>query len=312
MARKIFSFGRPIIDITQIVDENKMFISPGGVEFNFTVNCAILGIPTTFYGSVGNDEFLHHFKNETVKIQRLELAFTVIENLPTARILITQKRDEDGNKKMINKIIDYGASESIQLMSLLTKLWDPSYSMVFSSLFSANTPKIREAWLNFIRIAKICQKKVIVSLAGMATIESAIREDLLKVIKDNSDIVFMNLQEFHECLPNCSDVSEVKRLFPSTKIVVITKGESGAVIFEENKQIPINPYPINKKGEIYEIGAGDAFAAGFVAGLINKKLNIEEAGFYAAKVASVKLLISKSNLTSETKGGKDDMDGLYI
>ena len=76
-------------------------------------------------------------------------------------------------------------------------------------------------------------------------------------------------------------VQNIKQLF--SDIVVITMGSEGSVILSKsNNLIKISPFKVNA---IDTVGAGDAFAGGFLYG-INNGLDYEESGKLASALSS--------------------------
>jgi fructokinase len=109
--------------------------------------------------------------------------------------------------------------------------------------------------------------KVAMSLSDLFCVDRH-KPHFLNLVKNKLDITFTNEQEI-TCLIEANNFSEVidfsKQL---NKLIVITRGEKGAVaingeeIFENN---------VKKNLKIVDLtGAGDLFAAGFLHGYINK------------------------------------------
>ena len=128
----IFCFGRPIIDITASIKErflhkiginekssgkismNRMelllkqlsreadhiLVSAGGVECNMAINSAILGIPSTFVGAIGDDYFHLIFKDSLGFVEKLNLCLIPATNpINSAIIAVIWITNEDGEKK---------------------------------------------------------------------------------------------------------------------------------------------------------------------------------------------------------------------
>jgi hypothetical protein len=74
------------------------------------------------------------------------------------------------------------------------------------------------------------------------------------------------------------------------RCLIVTKGNRGAIVYFRNKKHNFNAKKI-KSGDT--IGAGDTFFAGFIAGFVKSKGDVEKSGKFATKEAE-KFLISKS------------------
>ena len=95
----------------------------------------------------------------------------------------------------------------------------------------------------------------------------------LELIKNKLDITFANEQEITSLI-EAKDFNEVINFSKQlNKLVVITRGEKGAVAIQGEEVIETD---IQKNLKILDLtGAGDLFAAGFLHGYINK-LSIKE------------------------------------
>jgi fructokinase len=94
------------------------------------------------------------------------------------------------------------------------------------------------------------------------------KSHFLNLVKNKLDITFANEQEiislieaknFNEAINFCKQLD---------KLIVITRGEKGAIAINNQEIIEIEP---KKNLRIVDLtGAGDLFAAGFLYGYINK------------------------------------------
>ena len=105
----------------------------------------------------------------------------------------------------------------------------------------------------------------------------------LNLIKNKLDITFANEQEIISLIEakNFNDVINFTKQL--NKLVVITRGEKGAVAIKGEEVIETK---IQKNLKILDLtGAGDLFAAGFLHGHINK-LSIKESLEKGTEMAS--------------------------
>jgi sugar/nucleoside kinase (ribokinase family) len=109
--------------------------------------------------------------------------------------------------------------------------------------------------------------KVAMSLSDLFCVDRH-KPHFLNLVKDKLDITFANEQEISSLI-NAKNFNEVidfsKKL---NKLVVVTRGEKGAVAIKGNE---IFESDIKRNLKIIDLtGAGDLFAAGFLHGHVNK------------------------------------------
>jgi sugar/nucleoside kinase (ribokinase family) len=108
--------------------------------------------------------------------------------------------------------------------------------------------------------------------------------DNLKKVISKVDVLMINDDEArqltgHKTLPLAA--AAVHEMGPKT--VVIKKGEHGAIMFEEGQTFFSPAMPLEKV--IDPTGAGDAYRAGFYAGL-SRRRGLDECGWLGAAAAS--------------------------
>ena len=90
----------------------------------------------------------------------------------------------------------------------------------------------------------------------------------LNLVKNNLDIIFSNEQEIASLIEakNFHEIVNFSKLI--NKLVIVTRGDKGAVAVSGDKVIETG---IQKNLKIVDLtGAGDLFASGFLHGYINK------------------------------------------
>jgi fructokinase len=110
-------------------------------------------------------------------------------------------------------------------------------------------------------------KKVAMSLSDQFCVDRH-KADFLDLVKNKLDITFANEQEITSLIEakNFEEVINFSKQLD--KLVVVTRGEKGAVAVNGNEIIECG---IQKNLKIIDLtGAGDLFAAGFLHGYINK------------------------------------------
>jgi fructokinase len=109
------------------------------------------------------------------------------------------------------------------------------------------------------------------------------RDGFRRLIAEGVDILFAN--EVEVCsLYQCNDFAEaVAAAACDIPLAVLTQSEKGSVILQDGKIVEVAAVPTSV---VDTTGAGDAYAAGFLAAYTRGK-SLEEAGILGAKAAAL-------------------------
>tara|TARA_Y100001970_G_C14244605_1_gene867206 strand:+ start:1128 stop:2144 length:1017 start_codon:yes stop_codon:yes gene_type:complete len=234
----------------------------GGSAANTACCLSKLGDKAHFIGRIKNDEMGRVFSSEIrscgVSFQSEEIK----EGPQTAHSLIFITPDAQrtmctflGSSTQFNSNnIDLKEIEMAKILYLEGYLWDH-----------------KEAKLAFIKacnIAKRSNTKIALSLSDKFCVERH-KESLLKLINERIDVLFGNEDEY-KILLNTEDINpKINWLRKLCNIAIITMGEKGSIIITNKDLINIEAY---KMGDLVDTtGAGDAYAGGFISGLVNGK-----------------------------------------
>ena len=234
----------------------------GGSVANSIVGISQLGDKTGFIGKISDDEFGIKYE-EGLKKENVEYFYQKKkEELPTGTCLILVTPDSErtmctflGTAGKINENdIDSNAIKKSEIILLEGYLWDEG------------EPK--KAFNKAINNAS----KVAMSLSDKFCVDRH-KSNFLELVKNKLDITFANEQEIMSLIET-KDFNEVINFSKQlNKLVVVTRGEKGAVAILGEKVIESG---IQQNLKILDLtGAGDLFAAGFLHGHVNK-LSIEE------------------------------------
>ena len=288
---KILGIGNAIVDVICKVDDNfisknnltkstmKLFFDEsefknliknlkiektvsGGSVANSIVGISQLGDKVGFIGKVSDDEFGSKYE-EGLKKENVEYFYSKKkEELPTGTCLILVTPDTErtmctflGTAGKINENdIDTNAIKKSEIIFLEGYLWDKG------------EPK--KAFNKAINIAN----KVAMSLSDQFCVDRH-KPHFLELVKNKLDITFANEQEITSLI-EAKDFNEVINFSKQLKkLVVVTRGEKGAVAIQGEEVIETD---IQQNLKILDLtGAGDLFAAGFLHGHVNK-LSIKE------------------------------------
>jgi len=283
---KILGIGNAIVDVVCKVDDNfiiknnlikstmKLFFDEnefkkllidlkiektvsGGSVANSIVGISQLGSEAGFIGKISDDEFGAKYE-EGLKIENVEYFYSKKrELLPTGTCLILVTPDSErtmctflGTAGKINENdINPDIVKKSEIVFLEGYLWDEG------------EPK--KAFNKAINNSN----KVALSLSDQFCVERH-KAHFLNLVKNKVDITFANEQEITSLI-DANNFNEVINFSKQLdKLIVLTRGEKGAVSICGEEVIEINA---KKNIKIVDLtGAGDLFAAGFLFGYINK------------------------------------------
>jgi fructokinase len=229
----------------------------GGSIANSIVGLSQLGDKVGFIGKVSDDDFGSKYE-EGLKKEKVEYFYSKKkEELPTGTCLILVTPDSErtmctflGTAGKINENdVSSDAIKKSEIIFLEGYLWDEG------------EPK--KAFDKAINNAN----KVAMSLSDLFCVDRH-KPHFLNLVKNKLDITFANEQEITSLIDakNFDEVINFSKKL--NKLVVVTRGEKGAVAVDGDVVIETD---IQKNLKIVDLtGAGDLFAAGFLHGYINK------------------------------------------
>ena len=282
---KILGIGNAIVDVICKVDDNfieqnnltkgtmKLFFDEnefqnllknlkiektvsGGSVANSIVGISQLGNKSGFIGKISDDEFGANYE-EGLKKENVEYFYSKKkEELPTGTCLILVTPDSErtmctflGTAGKINENdVSSDAIKKSEIIFLEGYLWDEG------------EPK--KAFDKAINNAK----KVAMSLSDLFCVDRH-KPHFLNLVKNKLDITFANEQEITSLIEAKSFDEVINFSKQLNKLLVVTRGEKGAVAVKGNEVFESN---VHKNLKIVDLtGAGDLFAAGFLHGYIN-------------------------------------------
>ena len=234
----------------------------GGSVANSIVGLSQLGNNVGFIGKISDDDLGNKYE-EGLKKENVQYFYSKKkEAIPTGTCLILITPDSErtmvtflGTAGKINENdIDTNAVKKSEILFLEGYLWDEG------------EPK--KAFEKAINNAN----KVAMSLSDLFCVERH-KPHFLDLVKNKLDITFANEQEIMSLIDAKKFDEVINFAKQINKLIVITRGDKGAVAINKNEIIECNA---KKDLKIKDLtGAGDLFAAGFLHGLINNKSSKE-------------------------------------
>ena len=229
----------------------------GGSVANSIVSISQLGDKAGFIGKISDDEFGSNYE-EGLKKEKVEYFYSKKkEELPTGTCLILVTPDSERTMctflgtagKISESDVNSAAINKSEIIFLEGYLWDEG------------EPK--KAFDKAINNAN----KVAMSLSDQFCVDRH-KPHFLNLVKNKLDITFANEQEITSLIDAKSFDEVINFSKQLHKLVVITRGEKGAVSINGEKIVECD---IQKNLKIVDLtGAGDLFAAGFLHGYVNK------------------------------------------
>ena len=230
----------------------------GGSVANSIVGLSQLGNKVGFIGKVSDDKLGNKYE-EGLKKENVAFFYSKKkEEIPTGTCLILITPDSERTMitflgtagKISEKDIDVDAIKKSEILFLEGYLWD-----------EGEPKKAFEKAIQY-------SNKVAMSLSDLFCVERH-KNHFLELVKNKLDITFANEQEIISLI-NAKHIEEVVNFAKEIdKLIVVTRGEKGALAVNEGKVVECSA---KKNLKIKDLtGAGDLFAGGFLHGLTNNK-----------------------------------------
>lgn len=252
---------------------------PGGAPMNVALHLNAIGMDVTVASSIGNDQAGEELKQF---LEDSGVATNYIQTdleLPTSEVLV--HLDENNNASY--EICEPVAWDNIRLTETLQEKAKHAGLMIYGSLASRNA-ETRNTLMSLLENDAI-------KLIDVNFRKPYDKQDVVEMLLEKTDIVKLNDDElfvfagWHNKATN--DEKELIKWFATNynvQMVCVTKGEKGALLYCEGE---FYVHPGFKVNAVDTVGAGDAFLAGIVAALLQKKKTEEALAFACATGAFV-------------------------
>ncbi len=253
----------------QLIDETRAeslygvmgpaIVVSGGSAANTAVGAAALGAKVGFVGKVKDDELGRLFRHDLGAVGvRFDTA-AAIDGPATARcfVLVTP----DGERTMNTYLgacqnldvadIDEDEVASAKVVYLEGYLWDP--------------PAAKDAFRKAVAIAHRAGNQVALSLSDPFCV-GRYRGEFRELIRDGSvDILFANTHELMSLYETGGEAAAFAALREERVTGIVTRSAEGATVVTRDAMIEVPAFPVT--AVVDTTGAGDLFAAGYLAGL---------------------------------------------
>ena len=244
-------------------------MASGGSAANTMSGLAQLGIEAGFLSKIGKDEVGRFFEKQMTESHVKPLMLT--SNTPSGRVqaLVTP----DGERTFATCL---GAAAEMCADDIKPELFEGWDILYVEGYLVANPTMLDKA----VTTAKAAGLKIAIDMASYNVVEES-RDYFMQLIENYVDYVFANEQEAH-ALTGMEPLQALDFLASRCEIAVVKVGAKGAYIKRGNEMVTVPPMKANV---IDTNGAGDMWAAGFMAGLV-KGENLAKCGQMGSIVAA--------------------------
>jgi sugar/nucleoside kinase (ribokinase family) len=249
--------GRPVDSLapagtSQPLDEVRL--SPGGNAINTGIALARLGVPVEIAAAVGNDR-LGRLMREAVRAEGIgDSSLVTLEGLATSVSIVLV--ESGGERRLLHF---RGANAGFSLQHLDWRSAEGARIFFYASAFavpSFDGPPLAEALAHARKLGCITALNVCWDLQGRWL-------NLLQSSLASTDIFFPNIEEGRQLTGEKSPEGIAAKLRQlGVKTVVVKLGAQGCLVVSEEGSLTSPGFPVKP---VDTTGAGDCFAAGFLA-----------------------------------------------
>ena len=237
----------------------------GGSAANSMAGIAALGLNAGFIGQVADDQlgeiFAHDMTALGVRFETPPMASPP----PTGRCLILVTPDA---QRTMNT--SPGASHELTPAALDEEMIRGA-SVTFLEGYLWGPERPRAAMLKAAEIAHAAGRTVAFTLSESLCIGDRRAGVMSMIDGGTADILFGNEDEIRH-LTGCGELSDcIAALTPKVRTLVLTRGAAGALAAEAGSTVEVAAAPVERV--VDTTGAGDLFAAGFLADRKSTRLN---------------------------------------
>lgn len=241
----------------------------GGAETNVAIGLSRLGHSTAWISRVGNDPFgeeiLYRLRAEGIDVSNVLMD----QNAQTGMMIKEKVR---GNQTIVHYFRKGSAASNLVPFDLSTEQIRNAKILHVTGITPSLSDSCRETITEAIKLAK--QNNTKVSLDPNLRLKlwdiKKAREVLLPLIKE-ADYFFPGLEEARlllgdeELSPNQIIDGFLKQGIPN---IILKLGKEGCITADQSNRFQVSGYPVV---EIDPVGAGDAFCAGYLSGILSEK-----------------------------------------
>lgn len=252
---------------------------PGGAPMNVALHLNAIGQNVSIASRIGNDESGRELVTFLEKSGLSTEFIQIDEHLPTSEVLVHL----DENNNATYEICEPVAWDNLELTnSLITKAHEAGL-LIYGSLASRN-PMSRRTIMQLLEndAIKLIDVNFRKPYDTKEVVEKLLEKTDIVKLNDEELVAFAQWYNKHR-----HDEQSLVKWFAqqyNLKMVCVTKGDKGALLFCEGEFYEHTGFKVDA---VDTVGAGDAFLAGLIASLLEKKSPAEALAFACATGAFV-------------------------
>ena len=233
----------------------------GGSAANTVAGLAALGLRTGFIGQVAGDQLGEIFRHDICSLGvRFETA-PLNGTSATARCLILVTPDAQRTMNTFLGASQHLSSEAVEPSQIAAA------AILYLEGYLWDSPSAREAMEQAIAAARQAGRKVAFTLSDIFVVERH-AADIRRLLNQRLiDILFANEAELLALAGTEDRNGAIDALAPLVPVLVVTRSEHGAIAVAGGERAEVAAEPIREL--VDTTGAGDLFAAGFLAGQLH-------------------------------------------
>lgn len=245
-------------------------LSLGGSTANTMRAMARLGVPVGYIGKVGRDSTGRFFEKALVNLDIEPFITHGKERSGRCLALVSP----DGERTMVTYL---GAAIEMDAKDVPASVFD-GYDCLYVEGYQVQN---HEVITQVVKTAKEAGLKVAIDLASYNVVLEN-KEFLHDLVRDYIDIIFANEQEAAAFTDEEEPINALEAISKMCELAVVKVGTRGAYIKHEGEVIHVGIMAAAKR--VDTTGAGDFYAAGFLAGLCSG-LSLRQCGTIGAITA---------------------------
>ncbi len=269
----VICIGAALVDMVAQVerhpsDDDEVFVSDlkllsGGAAANTAYACGKLGLSTAFIGKLGkgdifNNKILSDFKETSVDTKFIKYS----DNFKTGSAYVAL--DTQGERRIY---AHSGAANNLSKTDILEE------EIISTKLIFLSSLRNIDPFMHAAKIGKNNGIPIILN-PGMLIIEQGF--EYIKELLEKTDVLILSEKEFNTLFNltenNLSEgvikENSVTLFSLGIKVLIVTLGKKGAFLLTSKRSEVIPPLKLERV--VDTTGAGDAFSAGFIYGLVQK------------------------------------------
>jgi 2-dehydro-3-deoxygluconokinase len=233
----------------------------GGAESNVARGLVGLGLRAAWVGAVGDDGFGEHLLR-TLAADGVDTSGATIDRARPTGLYVKETREGRSVPHYYRAASAAAAlgPEALQAPAVKALLADAALVHV-----SGITAALSDSCLELLRAALTIEGPLVsIDLNWRAALWQGRDPGVLRGLLDAADIVLLGADEAGEVL-GTTDPAQLRALLPNPRTLVIKDGATRALAVEKSRTTVVPALGVDV---VEPVGAGDAFAAGYLGGLL--------------------------------------------